>query len=314
MNVVGKNTEPLISVIMAAYNCERYVDQAIDSILSQSHKNLELLIIDDCSTDNTWLRIKKHTDERINATKNPTNLGYLKTTNKLFEACNGEYIAFQDADDWSLPVRLQLQVELLTEKPDLDFCGTSCTKFFDDGFRVNVKYPKSDLALRSALSLGVTSLFCGSSIVIKSTALRSLGYYREFFDRIGAEDIDWYLRGLELGKAENTQKHLYHYRQHSSSISVTRSKGIAKHGIDIAYALHRQRTFSGTDSIDSTRNLREELEQILGNNTKTESLKKSRSRFQKALTIASTLTVTKIIVGLNRIMKSKKLLGILEQL
>jgi len=304
--------KPLISVIMPAYNCESYITQAIDSILNQTHQNLELLIIDDGSTDNTWDTINTYSDERIKATRNPINLGYLKTSNKIFDICRGKYIAFQDADDWSHPTRLELQIELLTKKQDLAFCGTGCTKFFDDGFKTKAKYPQSTRAIKVALSLGITSLFCGSSIVMRSSILKKLGHYREFFDRIGAEDIDWYLRGLELGRAENIQENLYYYRQHNTSISASRTKEIAKRCIDIAYALHLERKEYGIDSITKTSKLREKLERKMEEKS---TKKPPIFPLPKRLTTSVAGNwVTKKIIGKIRTYNAIKIKKILESL
>ena len=86
---------------MPAYNCEKYIHQAIDSVLNQTHINFELLIADDCSTDTTKQIIDSYKDPRIKTFHNNINLGYLKASNKLFSLCKGSYITFQDADDTS---------------------------------------------------------------------------------------------------------------------------------------------------------------------------------------------------------------------
>ena len=103
----------MISVIMPAYNCELYVEMAIKSILEQTYKDFELLIADDASKDNTKKIIDDlaKTDSRIKTFHNESNLGYLQASNKLFEKCSGEYITFQDADDFSDVTRFEKLVK-----------------------------------------------------------------------------------------------------------------------------------------------------------------------------------------------------------
>ena len=111
----------LVSVVMSAYNSESTINDSIDSILSQSYKNLELLIIDDGSSDQTYDKIKGY--KNIHIFKNKNNLGLTKSLNSLLLKVKGEYIARQDADDISHVDRIQKQVTLI-EKYDLDFCST----------------------------------------------------------------------------------------------------------------------------------------------------------------------------------------------
>src|SRR5687768_10903867 len=104
-------TSPLVSVIMPVFNCERYVRAAIQSILSQEYTNLELLICNDGSTDNSLKEIRKFSDKRIRLFINKNNVGSLATRNYLLTQAKGFFIAMQDADDISMPQRLSKQVD-----------------------------------------------------------------------------------------------------------------------------------------------------------------------------------------------------------
>ena len=115
---------PLISVIMACYNSEKYVDKAVQSIINQTYTNWELLICDDQSKDNTLKIIEKINDPRIKIFKNEKNLGYLKTCNRLFSSASGDYITFQDSDDFSHKERLSLQLNHLLNNANLGAIGT----------------------------------------------------------------------------------------------------------------------------------------------------------------------------------------------
>lgn len=101
--------DPLVSVIMPALNVERYVSDAIESILNQTYKNFEFIIIDDNSTDQTLNIIKDYRkqDSRIVVTRNEENLGVTKSLNKGVKLAKGKYIIRMDADDWSYPERFE---------------------------------------------------------------------------------------------------------------------------------------------------------------------------------------------------------------
>jgi len=252
---------------MPAYNCGHYIKEAIASILNQTIDDIELLIVDDGSTDNTWEIISHYQDKRISAHKNTKNIGYLKSTNKLFELAKAPLITFQDADDWSEPSRLEIQFKKLTNDSALLFCGTFCRQIFNNESTRVRHYPTTNHEIKKELNRGRTALFCGASIMIRRSALEEIGGYRSFFDRIGAEDIDWYLRALQLGEAENIPEALYCYRQHEASISNATTDKLFQHCADLAYAFHMQRRERGVDSIDFTKNLRVILESKLEHST-----------------------------------------------
>lgn len=97
----GIRTAPLVSVIMPAYNAEKYIEEAVSSVLSQTYKNWELLILDDCSSDCT-AEIAEYfasLDTRIRLLRNPQNMGVAKTRNRGFDIAKGEWIALLDSDD-----------------------------------------------------------------------------------------------------------------------------------------------------------------------------------------------------------------------
>src|SRR5690554_4544687 len=93
--------EGLVTILMPAFNAGKFIDSAINSILGQTYSEWELLVCDDCSTDNTLDRIEYYAaiDSRIKVHRNSHRLGYLKTCNRLYGLVRGEYLAFQDADD-----------------------------------------------------------------------------------------------------------------------------------------------------------------------------------------------------------------------
>lgn len=121
----------IISVIIPCFNCEKFVQETLDSIKNQSYKDFEIIAIDDCSNDNTIsvLEEYKKNENRLRIYKNINNLGVAQTRNKAVELAKGKYIAFLDADDVWLPNKLEQQVELLINNQEVDLVYTGYTLY-----------------------------------------------------------------------------------------------------------------------------------------------------------------------------------------
>lgn len=132
--------EALVSVVIAAYNCEKYIKDSINSILSQSYHNFEVVIVDDGSTDQTIDTILSIDDNRIKLFRNDKNRGIPYTRNRLLEYSKGDYIAVLDADDIADSTRLQKQVDFLSENEEIDVAG-SYYKVFGNKFSRVIKTP-----------------------------------------------------------------------------------------------------------------------------------------------------------------------------
>jgi glycosyltransferase involved in cell wall biosynthesis len=117
--------QPLVSVIMAAYNAERTIGATIRSILGQTYQNLELIIVDDASRDRTVEVVGSFSDPRVKLIRNKVNLKQGLARNIAIDAAQGEYIAVQDADDLSMPRRLEMQVNFLQSHPEVDVVGSN---------------------------------------------------------------------------------------------------------------------------------------------------------------------------------------------
>ena len=105
----------LVSIIMPAYNCGRFIAESIRSVLAQTYSNWELLIVDDCSTDNTAKVVSTFNDQRILYMRNTNNLGAAQTRNKAIQIAKGRFIAFLDADDLWMPAKLELQLKYMQQ-------------------------------------------------------------------------------------------------------------------------------------------------------------------------------------------------------
>lgn len=103
--------DPLVSVIMAAYNHEKYISDAINSVLNQTYENIEIIVEDDCSTDSTAEKIKKIKDKRLKKIYSKKNKGAVATMNHLVSLCNGDYIAILGSDDVWYPNKIEVQLK-----------------------------------------------------------------------------------------------------------------------------------------------------------------------------------------------------------
>lgn len=130
--------QPLISVITPAYNAERFIRDTIDSVLQQTYTNWEMIIVDDCSTDDTLAIVKEYRrrDARIKLIVLEENSGSAVARNKAMENASGRYIAFLDSDDRWLPKKLEKQLEFMQVK-DIGFSFTTYIRILEDGARTN---------------------------------------------------------------------------------------------------------------------------------------------------------------------------------
>lgn len=138
-------TEPLVSVFIPVYNAEKYIAESLESILNQTYDNLEILLVDDGSTDRSVEIIKSYNDPRIRLIQNEKNMGIPYTRNVGLDHANGKYMAIMDSDDISLPDRIEKQVRFLEGNPDIDVVGTFYYKFNEKSSRkIKLKYTKPE--------------------------------------------------------------------------------------------------------------------------------------------------------------------------
>lgn len=141
--------KPKISVVMAVHNGMPYLKAAVKSILSQTYKDFEFIIIDDASSDKSWIFLKSLKDKRIKLLKNWKNLGLASSLNKGLKIASGQYIARMDADDISLPKRFEKQELFLRVNPQIDICGTWATLIDDNDKTLGlVERPTDDKTIK----------------------------------------------------------------------------------------------------------------------------------------------------------------------
>ena len=205
---------PAVSVILPAFNAEKYLGEAVDSILSQTFADFELIVVNDGSTDRTLEILRDNSDNRIRIVSNDNNLGPAKSMNKGISEARGRYIARQDADDISLPERLQKQFEYMEKHPEVAVLGTGRQTITGSGkIKVNdppMKSPTFEDMLKS-------SRIVGPSVMIRKTCLDEVGGYDDFFRQ--ADDYDLWLRLTKKYPAVNLQENVYAIRRNTASLS-----------------------------------------------------------------------------------------------
>lgn len=209
-----------VTVLMGVYNAPlRMLDEAIDSILAQSFSDFEFLIIDDGSDDSatgTHLARRAKEDVRIRVAFEP-HRGLTASLNRGLALARGEFVARQDADDWSSPDRLERQIAHFERHSDDTLCGTNAWTYQEDGRALwKTNLPRTREALLVALPQG--NPFVHGSVMFRRDAALVLGGYREVFRC--SQDYDFFWRLTEKYGAANLAESLYHYRYTSGSISA----------------------------------------------------------------------------------------------
>ncbi|MDH6153982.1 glycosyltransferase involved in cell wall biosynthesis [Polynucleobacter sphagniphilus] len=210
-------SNPLVSVLMPAYNSESYLADSIDSILNQTYANIELIIFDDGSSDGTRGVINAYSDPRIVKILSDQNIGVVRARNQMIDRAQGKYIALMDADDIADPSRLQKQV-LTLEAGACDLCGSA--QWILDEVTGAIKKSKdnfSDADLRSLLTVYCT--LCNSSVMGRAEIFKTFKYD---LSMPMSEDYFLWTRMASAGYVfKNIQERLITYRVHPAQITAT---------------------------------------------------------------------------------------------
>ena len=211
---------PYISVLVPVYNAGKYLSPAIESVLNQTFTDLELLICNDASTDDSLKNILQFAskDSRIKIIENKNNLGYLQTCNKLFNEANGKYITFQDADDISFLNRLERIIDYI-KKNNVDVLTSDYYFINSEGDITNKNEYQIDYK-RLKLNVEYNPYLCGQTVVMTRELINTYGVYDCFFDRLGGEDYEWFFRVVcqSDAKCMHIPEILYQYRVHNSAV------------------------------------------------------------------------------------------------
>lgn len=190
MDIREQAAAPVVSVILPAYNAEKFIKEAISSVVQQTLRDWELLVIDDCSSDATYDLAREITNPRIRVLKNEENIGVAATRNRGIELSRGQYVAFLDSDDAWQPEKLERQLERMAQA-DAQLCYSSYAIVGADGAKVKADYmvPES-IDFEGLLKENV---ICCSSMLFRADVIRKIQLNTEFYH----ED---YILGLEILK------------------------------------------------------------------------------------------------------------------
>ena len=230
-------SSPRVSVVLPVYNGEALLSDAINSVLSQTMRDFELIVLDDGSTDNSWKIIQGFSDSRIRAYSHD-NIGLPATLNRGIALANAEYVARLDHDDLMLSSRLQKQCDYLDAHRDVVLLGTSAQIY--EGDRPTARFhrhPTSSKALQ--LRLLFDNPFVHASIIFRRDAIIKLGSYTQDNARLPPEDYELWSRVARNFAVENLAEVLTIYREVPGSLSrVDSNPFIAKVLLFSAENLH----------------------------------------------------------------------------
>ncbi|MGC4031252.1 MAG: glycosyltransferase [Tepidisphaeraceae bacterium] len=214
---------PAVSVILAAYNAEKYLAEAVDSILAQTFTDFELLLIDDGSKDSTPRIVAEYgrRDSRVVPISRP-NKGLTRTLNEGIERAAAPLLARMDADDVAEPTRFEKQVAYFNEHPECVCVGSRVTLIDPLGSPIKVTDHALDHAtIDAGLIKGIGWSVVHPAAMLRADATRKVGGYREQFKT--SQDLDLFLRLAEVGRLANLAEPLLRYRQHFESVANTKA-------------------------------------------------------------------------------------------
>lgn len=217
-------TSPIVSVCIPVYNTESFIAEAIESVLSQSFEDFELIIVDNASTDNTMREINKFTDQRIKIYSNEINIGMVGNWNKCLEYCKGSYIKFLCADDLLLPELLEKQVEALAANPNVSLVSSGSFIINDSNKTVSKRMKLRTTGQYDGKKMAKKSLRMGNifgeptTVMFRKDILEHTGLFDESY--FYAPDWDLWLKLLYYGDYYFIHDYLSKFRVSKSSATT----------------------------------------------------------------------------------------------
>jgi glycosyltransferase involved in cell wall biosynthesis len=212
---------PKVSVVMAVYNAEGFLQEAVDSVLAQTFEDFEFIIINDGSTDHSLAMLQRYTDPRIRIV-DQENHGLVASLNKGIEAAKGTYIARMDADDRCEPDRFELQVRTLDRNPDVALIGGAIATMDELGnpLAPRVEFPVTHEEIWANIGRKPW-VFCHPTVMFRRAAAIEVGMYHSGFAH--AEDAEFFARLMSKYRAANLRDVVLNYRLRRSAISFTKA-------------------------------------------------------------------------------------------
>ncbi len=208
---------PLVSVILSTYNDAPFLPESVESVLNQSFRDFELIIVDDGSTDKTAEVLATFQHSRIRLLHNERNLGLAASLNRGIAVASGKYIARQDADTISVPNRLQLQVDYLENHPSLIIVGSNVMATDEAGdVRGLWVLPPRDIDIKWTLLFRTPLIH--PTVVMRAAALDKAGFYSEDAEFCYVEDYELWSRLCPLGVCANLSDALMDFKCRKGSV------------------------------------------------------------------------------------------------
>jgi glycosyltransferase involved in cell wall biosynthesis len=223
--------QPLVSVIMPVYNGEKFLRDSIESILNQTYKNFEFIIVDDGSTDNSVRIIKEYQkkDKRIKLIENKKNLGQSKSLKIGLKNTKGFYYSKMDCDDISDKNRLEKELDFLEKNKDYVIVGSNLEIIDEDKKKIGYRfYPQENKEIKKTLIF--KSPFAYPSTMIKLELLKTIIYDEKY---LYCEDYDLWFKLLKYGKGKNLPDFLLKYRINKNQVKSKRLKIQLKETIQV---------------------------------------------------------------------------------
>lgn len=226
---------PLVSVIMPAYNAERYIRGAIDSVLDQTYEDWELIVVEDGSTDATLDVIRGYTDKRIRLFRNDRNRGIAFSTNRGIEESRGKYIALLDDDDIAEKDRIKLQVEYLEQHIEIDILGGRSV-YIDERDMIIDHAPiprKNPKYIKSVLLFNCMDFMNSTAMIRKEFIEKNHLYYHD--GCYGMQDFRFYIESSKVGNISTIGDFLLRHRIYTGN-TTHRNMTVFKEERAIVYA------------------------------------------------------------------------------
>ena len=207
------NERPLVSVIIASYNSEKTIESCIQSLLNQTYKDIEIIICDDNSSDNSLAIINriKEKNPNIVVLHNSTNLKAAASRNRCIEISKGEFLAIQDADDSSFPNRIEIQVSFLLNHPELDFVSSNARLFNETNSDLGIMKLGKEFPSKWNFLWGLP--FIHPATMFRKESIAAVKGYRVAKETRRGQDYDMFMRMYAIGlRGANIGQCLYNYR------------------------------------------------------------------------------------------------------
>lgn len=227
----------LVSVIIPSYNHEKYIKDCIESVLNQTYKNIEVLVEDDCSSDNTQEIIKKIKDKRLKTIFSKKNKGTVRTINHLMSLCKGEYIAILGSDDYWYPEKLEKQIEIFKEKKvgavfsEVDIVDEYGNVYENDGDFSSDIFKKENMSQgkRMRLFYSIGNHLCHPSSIVSREVFNNIGYYNPLYRQL--HDYEYWVRLVNKYNIYIVNEKLMAYRRNkknNSSVSSNNNENLIR--------------------------------------------------------------------------------------